>query len=87
MIEEQGKLLDPGDIVQIAAETANPAFAFCLMVVEEVKPWGVQGYVQALGTRDGQGGMAYYRASWDEIEATGGKAVWRVEFGVPPAPG
>jgi hypothetical protein len=86
MTEEQGKLLDPGDIVQIAAKTANPAFAFCLMVVEEVEPWGVHGYVQALGTRH-QGGVAYYRASWDEIEATGGKAFWRVEFGVPPARG
>jgi hypothetical protein len=77
MTEEEGRLLVRCAIVQIAPTTEHRAFRFCLMVVAEVRPWGVQGYVQALGAdRDHVGGQAYYRATWEEIEPTGGKAVW-----------
>jgi hypothetical protein len=76
MTGEEGRALVPGAIVQLGAAPANLAFAYCLMVVTELKLWGVQGYVQALGTREEAGGQAYYGATWDEIEPTGGKAVW-----------
>lgn len=68
-----------GGIVQIAPDCeTNPAFGGCLLIVTEIKGWGVQGYVQALGaSRDaGMGGQAYIRLKWDEIEPTGGRAVW-----------
>ena len=68
--------LKAGDVVQISPNSLNPAFAGCLMTVTEVKDWGVQGYVQALGTREGPGGQAYYRAKWDEVFDTGGTAEW-----------
>ena len=74
MIEQ---ILDirPGEIVQLNPETCrNPMFAACLMTVSEVKPWGAQGYVQALGQEGKPGGQAYYRAKWEEIEQTGGMA-------------
>jgi hypothetical protein len=80
MTAEDGRALTRGDIVQIGKHTTNRAFAFCLMVVEEVKSWGVQGYVHALGTRGEIGGRAYYRAAWNEIETTGGKAAWIAEL-------
>lgn len=70
------------DIVQLDPETTlNKAFAGCFMVVTEVKNWGVQGYVQALGTRSDQadGGQAYYRAETGSFKGTGGKAVWVTE--------
>jgi hypothetical protein len=76
MTEEQGRRLVHGEIVQICPKPANLAFAYCLMVVDEVRVWGVQGYVQALGDREERGGQAYYRATWDEIEPTGGRALW-----------
>jgi hypothetical protein len=76
MTAEEGRQLTRGDIVQIGDHPSNPAFTFCLMVVNEVKSWGVQGYVPTLGTREEIGGRAYYRAAWNEIEATGGKAAW-----------
>jgi hypothetical protein len=77
LTEEQGRQLVHGEIVQLGPAPGNRAFAFCLMVVDEVRPWGVQGYVQALGDqRDSVGGQAYFRATWEEIEPTGGKAVW-----------
>lgn len=68
-----------GSIVQIDPENkTNAAFGACLMVVTEVRDWGVQGYVQALGeSRDaGRGGAAFIRLSWDEVEPTGGKVIW-----------
>ena len=67
-----------GEIVQLHPDrTRNRAFAGCLFVVTEPKTFGAMGYVQALGaTRDDAGGQAYYRATWDEIEITGGHAPW-----------
>jgi hypothetical protein len=51
--------LRPGDVVQLDPSRHEPArFGACLMVVTEVKPWGVQGYVKAPGSAD----LAYYRA-------------------------
>jgi hypothetical protein len=81
MTMDKPVLVGVGDVVQLdPATTENPAFRGCLMVVTEIKPWGVQGYVQALGdTRDAPGGQAYYRAQWGTFEETGGRAVWMVE--------
>lgn len=69
-----------GDIVQLDPEkTENRMFAACLMVVSELKPWGVQGYVQGLGEGGEPGGQAYYRAQWGTFEpCVGGKAVWLI---------
>lgn len=61
------------DIVQI--DPAVEMFGGCMMVVTEVKSWGVQGYVQSAGV-DGQ---QYVRRKWSEIEQTGGRAIWVVE--------
>lgn len=61
----------PGIVVQLAPEVGNPMFAGCFMTVTEVKSWGVQGYVQALGAEGKMGGQAYYRAKWDEFEIIG----------------
>lgn len=67
----------PGEILQLNPETVqNPLFAACLLVVSESKSWGVQGYVQALGADGKAGGQAYYRATWVELEETGGSAPW-----------
>ena len=69
--------LEVGDIMQLSPEACrNLAFAGCMFVVTEPKGFGAQGYVQGLGTRLEQVGQAYYRANWDEMEPTGGKAVW-----------
>lgn len=71
--------LQVGDVMQLDPVTVgNKAFAGCLFVVTEPKPWGAQGYVQALGTREEVGGRAYYRAEWAEMEPTGGMAEWVV---------
>lgn len=67
----------PGDILQLSpTDCYNRAFSACLLTVTEVKPWGVQGYVQALGQGGEMGERAYYRAQWEELEPTGGVAAW-----------
>lgn len=72
------KPLEENDIVQLNPETVgNPMFAACFMVITEVKSWGAQGYVQALGQDGKPGGQAYYRAKFDEMVKVG-KAEWIV---------
>jgi len=59
-----------GDIVQVNPE--KETFGACLVVVTEVKTWGIQGYVQNAGVN----GQAYIRLKTEDFEHTGGKAVW-----------
>ena len=69
--------IEVGMIVQLDPDkTKNPMFAACLMTVTEIKPWGVQGYVQSLGENGQIGGCAYYRAETGTFVDTGGRAVW-----------
>ena len=76
----QARELKIGEIMQLNPETTkNKAFSACLFVVTEPKPWGAQGFVQALGTREVGGCQAYYRATWEEMEPTGGQTEWMPE--------
>lgn len=59
-----------GDIVQVNPE--QETFGACLVVVTELKSFGIQGYVQNAG----QEGQAYIRLKHEDFEPTGGKAVW-----------
>lgn len=64
-----GDFLNVGDVVQIDP-AHDPVFAACLLVVTELKPWGVQGYVRIPGSGD-----AFYRAPFSAIERVG-SAIW-----------
>ena len=61
-----------GDIVQVNPD--KEMFGACMVVVTELKTWGIQGYVQSAGVA----GQQYIRLKFDEIEPTNGKAVWIV---------
>ena len=67
--------LKHGDVVQLGPTTANTMFVYCFMTVTEPKSWGAQGFVQALGENGEQGGRAYYRAKFEDMEFVG-HAVW-----------
>ena len=58
------------DIVQV--DPLFETFGACMVVVTEVKEWGIQGYVQNAGVE----GQAYIRLKTEQFEPTGGKAVW-----------
>ena len=71
----QPRELKVGEIVQIdPAVTSNGKqwFGGCLMVVTEPKSFGAMGYVQSAGVE----GVQFYRATFAEMEPTGGIAPW-----------
>jgi len=59
-----------GDIVQVNPE--KEVFGACMVVVTEVKTWGIQGYVQNAG----ENWQAHVRLNTEDFEHTGGTAVW-----------
>ena len=63
-------MIKVGDIVQVNPE--KEMFGACMVVVTEVKSWGIQGYVQSAGV-DGQ---QFVRLKENDFETTNGKAVW-----------
>lgn len=65
------KDLARGDIVQVIDETHS--WFGCLLVVDEVKGWGVMAYVSIPHSNDGseEVGLAYNRLSYDKIEKVG----------------
>lgn len=64
-----------GDIIQITKED-DPWFP-ALLVVSEVKPWGVQAYTLILNSNDGskKPGNAYRRLKTELFEKVGMAAV------------
>jgi|HubBroStandDraft_3_1064219.scaffolds.fasta_scaffold04924_7 hypothetical protein len=57
------------DVVQIDP-AHDEVFGGCFLIVTEVKPWGVQGYVQVPGK-----GQAYYRCEYENCHLIG-RAEW-----------
>jgi hypothetical protein len=57
-----------GEIVQ--ANEKVPHWFRCLVIVDEVKAWGIQGYTTVPGPQGP--GDAFIRLQWDEILPTGG---------------
>lgn len=75
MVSESVNNIKRHDIVQVNPNV--PMFGGCMVVVTEVKSWGIQGYVQSAGVA----GQQYVRKKFDEIERTGGQAVWTPDDG------
>ena len=65
-------MIEIGSIVQV--DPNKEVFGGCMVVVTEVKSWGIQGYVQSAGVE----GQQYIRLPFEEIYVTGGRAVWSV---------
>lgn len=61
--------IEVGDVVQIAP-AYDEWFGGCLLLVTEVKAWGVQGFVKIPGSGD-----AYYRAPFTAVFRIG-RAEW-----------
>jgi hypothetical protein len=64
--------LAAGDVVQLAPDCTNPALAACFMVVEEVRDWGVTGYIPSCN------GRIYYREANGRFHRIGA-AEWLVK--------
>lgn len=61
----------PGLHEIVQANERVPHWFRCLVVVDEIKSWGIQGYT-TLPNRGDPPGDAFIRLTWDEIEKTGG---------------
>jgi hypothetical protein len=64
------------DIIQANPKVKN--WARCLLIVDEVKSWGVQAYTVIPAARDAPSGDAPMRLSWDEFDLVGGRSLWQV---------
>ena len=58
--------LKKGDVVQISPEFSNPIFRGALVMVEDPKAFGMQGFVNCLDK-----GNAYIRVEWKDMEYIG----------------
>lgn len=72
MTAEQGKKLQPGDVVQINPARFSGAFESCLVTVTGIGPQGIQGFVWipdgAMATPPRQ---AFVQLGWFQIEYVG----------------
>jgi hypothetical protein len=66
-------MIEVNDIVQV--DPLYEVFGGCMVVVTELKDWGIQGYVQSAGVK----GQQYIRLKYEFFAPTGGKAVWVME--------
>lgn len=70
-----------GTVVQINPETiADPMWGACLLQVERVHTWGVQGFIYIPHEKGQPPGQAYLRPNWEHIERVG-MAVWTLTDG------
>jgi hypothetical protein len=72
--DAHGVPVGPNDVVQIDPEH-DDRFGGCFLVVTEVKPWGVQGYVSIPDA--GKAARAYYRVKTEHMVLIG-PAEWAV---------
>lgn len=63
------KTLSANDIVQ--ADPGKCEWGPALVVVTDVRPWGIQGY-----TAIPKGGLGFIRLQNGDFKPTGGRAVW-----------
>lgn len=65
--------MEKGDIVQITSETHH--WFPCLIVVDEVKAWGIQGYALVPQDRGIPAAQAFIRLNSGEFEKVGQVAI------------
>jgi hypothetical protein len=64
------------DIIQV--NQSVPHWFRCLLVVDEVRSWGVQAYCAIPAAHGATPGDAYIRLTWDQFDLVGGRNIWQV---------
>ena len=60
------RIWEPNDVVQLKSDDSiREEFRGKLMIIEDPKPWGAQGYVDTFE------GRAYFRANTEQMEYVG----------------
>jgi len=60
----------PRDVLQICETYPDQGYVGAFLLVEEVKAWGVQGFVHHVETR-AKSGRIYLRIKWEHLEYIG----------------
>ena len=60
-----------GSVVQLNERASATCYVGCFLLVTEIKPWGVQGFVAHVGDLSEPAGMIFLRPKWDAIEWVG----------------
>lgn len=58
------------DVVQIVPEYKNAGWCGSFVLVEEIKQWGIQGFVHQVKSSN-EFGRAYIRLNWGDFEVIG----------------
>ena len=69
----ESKPVAEGDLIQVN-EDGPPNWFRCILVVDEVKGWGVQAYAIIPQARDRVSADAFMRLDWKEFDTLGVKS-------------
>jgi hypothetical protein len=69
----ESKQVAVSDLIQVNEEGPMNWFR-CILVVDEVKSWGVQAYAIIPQARDKTSADAFMRLSWNEFDTLGAKS-------------
>lgn len=60
-----------GSVVQLNEHASDDCYVGCLLIVTELKEWGVQGFIPTPKQLDAPAAQIYLRPKWDAIEWIG----------------
>lgn len=69
------KKIEENDLIQVNEDGPEHWFR-CILVVDEVKSWGVQAYCVIPSVRGRPSGDAYMRLKWEEFDVLGAKSMF-----------
>jgi hypothetical protein len=69
----ESKTVAENDLIQVN-EDGPPNWFRCILVVDEVKSWGVQAYAIIPQARDKMSADAFLRVEWNEFDTLGAKS-------------
>jgi hypothetical protein len=71
----ESKPVAENDLIQVNEEGPMNWFR-CILIVDEVKSWGVQAYAIIPQARDKTSADAFMRLSWNEFDTLGAKSLF-----------
>lgn len=60
-----------GSVVQLNEMASDECYIGCLLIVTEIKPWGVQGFIPVPNERGKTAGHVFLRPKWQALEWVG----------------
>jgi len=73
----------PGDVFQIIEEHGRKGWIGAFVLAEEIRSWGIQGYVHHIKTHE-EMACIYIRLPWKDIEYIGNAILVPEELGQQP---